>query len=1650
MAATLLHVLDRIRQSTQGYPERVKGQRFEILCKRFLETEPVYHERFSRVWLWDDWPYRGNIQDQGIDLVAQEAASGNYCAIQCKFYDLHHTMDLPDLSTFFTTATRKWQTDQGEAPFESGIIIATTDKWNDKVVTTIENHQLNCSYLGLTDLAEATVDWERLERGDQNALPPKYDPRPHQEEAIADVIKGFESNDRGKLIMACGTGKTFTSLRLAERMTGGKGCILFLAPSIALIGQSLREWLNQTRHPLHPIAVCSDSSASTPDPDTADLSARALPAPATTDPARIATHYRKFADTHLTVIFSTYQSIDKVHDAQQAGALPDFDLIICDEAHRTTGVATKLEGGGYDESLFMRVHDKDYIRGRKRLYMTATPRIYTASAKAKADSQDALLASMDDLNTYGPELHRLPFSRAVSKGLLSDYKVLILCVDEDSVRETFARELTEDETGLKLDDAVKLVGCYNALRKKMVHATTATTQPHGATLSTTLLSPSYPSPSAAEDLEAAEDEEAYDPSQPDTTPITLEEEDPGHMHRAVAFAGTIAESKTIKRSLDIIVERIREIEGDDNPDSMPCTIEHIDGTMDMKERAGLLARLKAPISAEGECRILTNARCLSEGVDVPALDAVLFLAPRRSQVDVVQSVGRVMRRAADKKYGYIILPIGISSHDDPNEALDRNKKYQLIWDVLQALRAHDDRFNAMVNQIELNKGRGNVIVGGSPTITGTVTDTKTGDPLLPTPGFVSTPPLPFPQIGEWKDAIYAKLVKKCGTRRYWENWVTDIAQIANAQIERINKLLDSGALSEPFELFLKGLQENIRPQITRDDAVEMLAQQMITRPVFNALFNNYKFSEQNPVAATMNRMLDLVMRDIPAEETQKLERFYESVHERASGVDNAAGRQQVIVELYEKFFVKAFPRLAKKLGIVYTPVEVVDFIVRSVHDVLKREFGLNKGLGAEGVKILDPFTGTGTFIVRAIQSGLISKKDLPRKYGQELYACEIVLLAYYIACINIEVAYHGVMKEKNYQPFEGICLTDTFRMDEASAADQDLFKSFEDNGERLKRLCRQPIRVIFGNPPYSAGQKSANDNNQKEKYPRLDARIAETYAVESRATLKRSLYDSYIRAIRWASDRIGDSGIVAFVTNGSYIDNKTMSGFRKSLMREFSSIYCFNLRGSIRGKSSDLSKREGQNIFNIITGVSIIVLIKRTGEKSSSAKLFYYDIGDYLSREEKLKIVRDFGSIRSIPWQELAPDKNADWINLRTAGFSTFLPMGDKTSKGRSNSQALFSLFSNGLKTNRDSLCYNFSKEALTNNIRSSIDYYNKKVEAFASHHDVDVENFITYESDKFSWDRQQKKDLERGKKYSFDTSSCREVLYRPFCHCVGYFNRSLNNCVYQLPKLFPTRGCKNLVITIPGPGSNKPFMPLISDRLCDLHCNGDAQCFPLYWYEKKEGYLNFGGDEAVGDYIRHQAITAWALEKFRAAYADPKINREDIFYYVYGLLHSPEYRERFANELIKELPRIPLAADFRSFSRIGRELAYWHLNYENVEPYPVEERSCDDFSVRKMEFPKKKGGVQDTIIYNATTVLSGIPMEAYDYVINGKSAVEWVKDRYAVTTDKKSGIVNDPNDWCREHDNPRYIIDLLKRVIRVSLETNRLVASLPPLQEKN
>jgi len=1567
MSTTIHNILEEFRQAKTS--NREMGDKFERLIANYLVTDPLYQDKYSDVWLWGEWPDRGNKPDTGIDLVAKERYTGDYCAIQCKFYDPAHALQKGDIDSFFTAS--------GKAPFTSRIIVSTTDKWSNHAEEALRNQQIAVTRLRVQDLEDSPIDWGQfsLKRPQDIKLKAKKRLRPHQKTALNKVIEGFKASARGKLIMACGTGKTFAALKIAEELAPASGIALFLVPSISLLSQSLREWTAEAKAPLHSLAVCSDTKVGKKS-ESEDISTHDLAIPATTDARKLAQQIRAFGSRkQLTVVFSTYQSIQAVAEAQGQG-LPEFDLIICDEAHRTTGVTLE----GEDESHFVRVHDQGFIKGKKRLYMTATPRIYSDGTKTQAQENDATLCSMDDERLYGPEFHRLGFSEAVGSGLLSDYKVMVLAVDEKFVSKTFQSQ------EISIKDAVKITGCWNGLSKRMAKG------------------------SDDGGMEA------------DTAP----------MRRAVAFSRSIKDSKNFTNLFCRIIEQYHQKNQEDDG-ILTCEVEHVDGTFNALKRNEKLDWLKAETNAQGNlCRILSNARCLSEGVDVPALDAVMFLNPRNSVVDVVQSVGRVMRKANGKKYGYIILPIGIPADMSPEEALRDNHEYKVVWQVLQALRAHDDRFNATVNQIELNKSRPDQIqvIG----VTGDEGEGNEGE----SEGGKKPEQIAFnfPHIEEWRDAIYARIVLKCGDRRYWETWAKDVALIAERHITRIKALLDGFDTEHraAFDEFLKGLQTNLNPGIDEADAIEMLSQHLITKPVFDALFEGYQFTRKNPVSVAMQMMLDLLEGQALEKETAALESFYDSVKERAQGIDNAAGKQRIIVELYDKFFRTAFPRMAEQLGIVYTPVEVVDFIIRSADDALRQEFGA--GLTDKDVHILDPFTGTGTFMVRLLQSGLIEPEALPHKYRNELHANEIILLAYYIAAINIEETYHGVTGSE-YQPFEGIVLTDTFQMTEGKGTLHETM--FPENNQRAARQNKSDIRVIIGNPPYSAGQTSENDANKNMKYPQLDARIRDTYAAHSTATNKNSLYDSYIRAVRWASDRIKDKGIICYVSNGSFIDGNAADGLRKYLMDEFRAIYVFNLRGNQR-TSGETSRMEGGKIFGSGSRASIaITLLVKNPEKKGKCQLFYHDIGDNLNREKKLKIIMDFRSFKGVEWKKLTPNDSHDWINQRDPAFELFIPLGDKENEAN---KTVFDVYSLGIKTNRDPWAYNFSKRNLTSNMSRMVDFYNEQARAYkilcgkTKDKRIEVEAFIDNDPKKISWSGNIKNDLERFVAHTFDKERSIPSIYRPFCKQFVYYDRRFIERVYQMLKIFPNSALGNLVICVTGRGSTKEFSVLVSNVLPDLEMISKAFCFPLFSYEKVDKPDQLPGMEADNGHVKKENIPDGILAEFRKAY-DAAITKEDIFYYVYGVLHSPEYKTRFAADLKKMLPRIPFAQDFRAFSKAGRELAQWHLNYEGVEPYPLQESSGrlgldpkEHYRVQKMTFGKSGGKAdKSAIIYNSHITLTGIPLEAYDYVVNGKPALEWIMERYAVTVDKDSGIRNDPNDWS---DDPRYIVNLVKRIARV------------------
>ncbi|MFC0322255.1 DEAD/DEAH box helicase [Gallibacterium melopsittaci] len=1615
---------------------------------QYLTHEPAYQGLYQEVLTFANWvekyqPEGTRKTDTGIDLVATNL-DGTFTAIQCKNYADNYRIQKSDIDSFFTAS--------GKKIFTHRLIVTTTDHWSENAVASLNNQQPPVTIIDRSALENSIIDWSQFQPS-QVITRPKKTLRNHQISALNAVVKGFETTDRGKLIMACGTGKTFTSLKIAETIAGKGKIVLFLVPSLALLSQSLTEWTQESAIPLHSFAVCSDGDVGKQNKNNDDLVQtyiHELQYPATTNAESLIKAIKfKHLDDAMTVIFSTYHSIDVIYQAQKKGLAP-FDLVICDEAHRTTGASFDDDE---NESTFVRIHSNDYINANKRLYMTATPRIYTEDAKK---TEGVKVYSMDDETTFGPDLYTINFSTAVKQGLLVDYKVLVLAVEESHINRRLEYLLNREGNEIQVDDAAKIVGCWKALSKYGV------------------------------ENDLADD---YQP-----------------MKRAVAFCQVIEKdykgtkhkvsSKAIAEMFDTVVTAYQEQEiealNEINPElilnqslTLKCEAEHVDGSMNASEKSSKINWLKADTEAN-TCRILSNVRCLSEGVDVPALDAVLFLTARNSQVDVVQSVGRVMRKADGKKRGYVILPVVIPANKTPEEALNDNENYRVVWQVLNALRSHDDRFDAMINKMEFDgaaKDKIEVIsviseIFRKPTKKQQANKKKydksgRGQHSIGNKNHDDFENLQLDfqfEVGELERALVAKIVKKCGNRTHWEEWAADVAKVAQTHIDRINAILENPKNTKQiatFSAFANELRDDLNNAISDSDVVEMLAQHLITKPVFDALFANENFTQHNPMSIALQETFEaLQAENISQAETKRLQEFYDNIQYKVSNIQSPEGKQKIIKELYESFFNKAFPKMQERLGIVYTPIEVVDFILHSVEDVLKQEF--NASLADDGVQILDPFTGTGTFITRLLQSGLIPIDKLPQKY-QQIHANEIVLLAYYIAAINIESVYHALLTQaventakraNHYQPFKGICLTDTFQMYEKD----DLVDSIlEENSARRKRQKKLDIQVIIGNPPYSAGQSSANDNNANVSYPLLDKRIENTYDKNSSAKLKTSLYDSYIRAIRWASDRIGEQGVIGFVSNGGFIDSNSADGMRYCLKKEFSSLYIFHLRGNAR-TSGEQRRKEKDNVFGqgTRTPIAISILVKNP-HSNQQGKIYFCDIGDYLTREQKLEKITELHSIAGITaingWQEIIPDQFNDWLNQRDTNFDNYLAIGDKKDK---SAITIFQNYSSGVKTNRDVWTYNFSQFKLANNMASMIDFYNKQLH-YLNHLDLNtikgkkIEDLLNMDKTQISWSGDLVAELAKGKKAQFKKENVRLSLYRPYHKQYLYFDRMMNNSIYQIPKIFPTPKSENKVICVTGLGTPKDFSTIMTNIIPDIQLLANGQCFPLYLYEETE--------KGSGNYQRQEAISDESLSYFQQHYHDETINKEDIFYYIYGLLHSEEYRQKYADNLKKQLPRIPAVKnvdDFWQFSQAGRQLAELHLNYEKVSMYDgvlfkgglqiIDDKltsllglNKEDFYVEKMKFVQKSD--KSKVKYNDKFTTENIPLEAFDYIVNGKSALEWVMERQGVKVDKDSGLINDANDWAKETmGNAKYPLELFLRVITVSLKTMEIVKNLPKI----
>ena len=870
-----------------------------------------------------------------------------------------------------------------------------------------------------------------------------------------------------------------------------------------------------------------------------------------------------------------------------------------------------------------------------------------------------------------------------------------------------------------------------------------------------------------------------------------------------------------------------------------------------------------------------------------------------------------------------------------------------------------------------------------------------------------------PAIAEWDEAV-----------AQFKDKVPDIGRGLAALIQREQQ--NNRQFTTAFADFYDKCRQSINPNLSQAAVEEMLVQHLLTERIFRTVFSNPDFTRRNVIAHEIERVIDALTSQSFSRRDflESLDRFYVAIERTAETIHDFSQKQHFLNTVYEQFFQGFSVEVADTHGIVYTPQPIVDFMARSVEQILQTEFG--RSLSDAGVHIIDPFVGTGNFIVRMMRE--IRRTALEAKYSSELHCNEVMLLPYYIASMNIEHEFYEATGR--YQPFEGLCLVDTFEL----AEEHQLALFTEENTARVERQKETEMFVVVGNPPYNAGQVNENDNNRNRKYETMDARVRETYSQESKATNKNALADPYVKAIRWASDRIGDEGVVALVTNNGFLDGMTFDGMRKHLADDFDAIYILDLSGNVR-KNPKLSGTT-HNVFGIQVGVSINFFVKKKDSANSPAKIFYARVDEFWRKEEKYRYLGSKEHYRNVEWKQITPDRQYTWLTEGLgAEFETFIPMGSKKAKAAKGKveDVIFKTFSSGVKTNRDAWAYNFSRDALAENMKRMIDFYNEQEFKWRTVGDKNenVDDFVLYDDKKIKWGETLKANLKRGRTADFSYAKVRESLYRPFTKSNLYFDRFMAERVYAFPSIFlaPETKKENRVICVSGIGSNKPFQTLMASMIPCLDILEKTQCFPFYTYDED------GSN-------RRENITDWALTQFRSHYNDDTIGKCAIFHYVYGLLHHPEYRTRYQANLKRDLPHIPYAPDFWAFAKAGQRLAELHVGYEAQPEHRlnfIENSDMPlDWRVKKMRLPKDKTRLQ----YNDFLTLDGIPPETYDYQLGNRSALEWIIDQYRVKTDKRSGIINDPN----RGDEPQYIVKLIGKVITVSLETVKIVKGLPEL----
>ena len=1360
------------------------GRRFERLMRRAFETHPYEYgpARFEEVWLWTDWPDRtalGYGTDLGIDLVARqtEAHGGGLCAIQCKNYAEDNKVPTSDVNSFLAAS--------GTAHFTTRILVMTSDLekagW-----TKVKKASPRCEVIGPGKLDSWPAPWQDfLDRPEELDFHkrPKHSPRPDQRDALDAIAKGYQQAGRGRLVMPCGTGKSLVAMWAAEENVGAGGTVLYLVPSIALMGQTMREWARNRSIDHIYVGVCSDKTTGRRgDGDTArDLAELSMPV--STDKAGIEQALERPVGNKMRVVFSTYQSLPVL-----ASALPAdfaFDLVVCDEAHRTTGVDKPTDD---EVSAFRLIHKDEQVPAQFRLFMTATQRIYTAAAKVRAATRDNDIYSMDDEKDYGPLLYEMSFKDAVDGGLLSDYEVLIVATSQSRLTTGMSDLVAAvNKEGGKRQvvskaDAVKLLGCWDAL----------------ADPNTTGVSENRPTGKLANGNGR------------------------GHLNTAIAFTNTVKLSKAIAgppgESRGLWQEVATEASaGTDATELLDMSTRHVDGSTPAIVRAAQLDRLRAD-PTPGVCQVISNARVLTEGVDVPALDAVVFLQPRKSKIDIVQAVGRVMRTYPGKRTGYIVIPVVVPEGKGvtDTEVLD-SSDFGVVWDVVRALRSHDERMDMWVNHIDAarNSKKVGLITRG--------TDQPLGDDE------------DIEQLRFMLDErIASKMVERCGDRKMWPSWGARAASVCREVRKKVDAQLAVPETAEAFGFFVQAMRSVVGDHLTEEHAAEMVAQHIVTIPIFDCLFADSDFARSNPVSMAMNAMVDAFAPPADApdgdriaaatlfeDDLRPLTRAYRAMQSVFGGALTPAAKVDVLREVYDGFFKAAMNDVVKRLGVVYTPVEIVDFIIRSADAVCRKEF--RKGITSENVNVLDPFSGTGTFPYRLLtatdseNNHIIREEDLHRKYYSELFANEMVLLAYYIAAIKIEagMAERGGFTASKFNPFPGITFSDTFL---ETATGGSPLPGMADNIARQSRQGGVPITVIVMNPPWSAGQKSTGEDNPKTDHPQVKDRVRDTYGKRHREVAGlgagKSSGNLYVQATRWASDRLGKPdtiaghGVIAMVHPNSLITGTTLAGMRAALRDEFTDIYVVNLRGDAM-KAGEEFGIDGAKIFGqgSRNGVQITVLARNpTRARPGGGIVHYAAVPEGCTLDQKLQWLAQLGDVTSDQFTEVPPNESHHWANLTDGSFKKLMRVCATSREPQD--ELLSHISAGGVMTACDPYVYAFDYDELVNKVTKFIDAYDSalaRIQAAQLREDraktreertqarQDLEAEITLATTNterslrvIKWTGKLKRSLHRGDVIEFDASRIRQVLYRPFTKVWMYEDARILDKVQAVSSLFP------------------------------------------------------------------------------------------------------------------------------------------------------------------------------------------------------------------------------------------------------------------------